>query len=70
LTKRRAAIYAFFNADPEIEFAKNGTPEYLAYCCANCGLKIRQGLKMADRGSTGEHQPILIKMSLTFDQGI
>ncbi|KAE9402042.1 hypothetical protein BT96DRAFT_816998, partial [Gymnopus androsaceus JB14] len=48
-----APIYAFFGADPEIEFANDGTAEYLVYSCTNCGEKKKQGLKTQDKGSTG-----------------
>ncbi|KAJ3819508.1 hypothetical protein EV361DRAFT_767377, partial [Lentinula raphanica] len=47
-------VYAFFNADPEIDFKKDGvTPEYLVFSCSHCGTKIRQGCQSADKGSTG-----------------
>ncbi|KAE9385013.1 hypothetical protein BT96DRAFT_841291, partial [Gymnopus androsaceus JB14] len=48
-----APIYAFFGADPEIEFANNGTAKYLVYACTNCRKKKKQGLKTQDKGSTG-----------------
>ncbi|KIK62194.1 hypothetical protein GYMLUDRAFT_58397 [Collybiopsis luxurians FD-317 M1] len=53
IAKRKAPVYAFFNAKPEIEFAKAGHTEYLVYSCANCSTMVKQGLKMADKGSTG-----------------
>lgn len=56
MKKRKAPIYAFFAADPEIEFGVNGTAEYLVYACTNCGEKKRQGLKTQDKGSTGQSQ--------------
>ncbi|KAJ3969897.1 hypothetical protein EV361DRAFT_803017, partial [Lentinula raphanica] len=46
-------VYAFFHAEPDIDFGKSNTPEYLVYRCTQCGEKIRQGLKTGDRGSTG-----------------
>ncbi|KAJ3753776.1 hypothetical protein EV360DRAFT_27774, partial [Lentinula raphanica] len=48
----KSAVYAFFHAEPEIEFAKDNTAEYLVYRCTNCSEKLRQGLKTGDRGST------------------
>ncbi|KAJ3770659.1 hypothetical protein FB446DRAFT_621962, partial [Lentinula raphanica] len=54
LTKRKSPIYAFFHAEPGMEFSKsNNKPDYLVYQCTNCGEKIRQGMKTGDRGSTG-----------------
>ncbi|KAJ3832396.1 hypothetical protein F5878DRAFT_499593, partial [Lentinula raphanica] len=47
-------VYAFFEAEPEIEFENNGvTPKYLIYTCSLCAIKIKQGCKTADKGSTG-----------------
>ena len=54
LKKWKAPIYAFFGANPEIEFANDGTAEYLVYSCMNCGEKKKQGLKTQDQGSTGQ----------------
>ncbi|KAJ3966202.1 hypothetical protein EV361DRAFT_777876, partial [Lentinula raphanica] len=46
-------VYAFFDAEPQIEYGKSDTPDYLVYRCTKCGEKLRQGLKTGDRGSTG-----------------
>ncbi|KAJ3764885.1 hypothetical protein FB446DRAFT_795604 [Lentinula raphanica] len=53
LMKRKSPVYAFFNAEPEIQFGENDEPKYLVYSCSHCGEKIRQGLQTGDRGSTG-----------------
>ncbi|KAJ3816882.1 hypothetical protein F5880DRAFT_1512252, partial [Lentinula raphanica] len=53
LTKRKLPVYAFFDAEPQIEYGKSDTPDYLVYRCTKCGEKLRQGLKTGDRGSTG-----------------
>ncbi|KAJ3965088.1 hypothetical protein EV361DRAFT_767112, partial [Lentinula raphanica] len=49
-----SSVYAFFNAEPEVEFARDEvTPEYLVFTCSHCATKIKQGLKTSDKGSTG-----------------
>ncbi|KAJ3764777.1 hypothetical protein FB446DRAFT_615116, partial [Lentinula raphanica] len=48
-----STVYAFYHAEPEIEFDKSESPVYLVYRCTKCGEKLRQGLKTGDRGSTG-----------------
>ncbi|KAJ3963276.1 hypothetical protein EV361DRAFT_875011, partial [Lentinula raphanica] len=47
LIKCKSPVYAFFDAEPQIEYGKSDTPDYL------CSEKLRQGLKTGDRGSTG-----------------
>ncbi|KAJ3963909.1 hypothetical protein EV361DRAFT_774365, partial [Lentinula raphanica] len=49
----KSTVYAFFRAEPEIEFAKDHSAAYLIFQCTNCGDKIRQGSKTGDRASTG-----------------
>ncbi|KAJ3816387.1 hypothetical protein F5880DRAFT_1494337 [Lentinula raphanica] len=53
LAKRKSTVYAFFDAQPEIQFARDHSAEYLLYRCSKCSETIRQGLKTGDRGSTG-----------------
>ncbi|KAJ3969708.1 hypothetical protein EV361DRAFT_997987 [Lentinula raphanica] len=53
IAKRKSTVYAFFRAEPEIEFAKDHSAAYLIFQCTNCGDKIRQGSKTGDRASTG-----------------
>jgi hypothetical protein len=62
LTKQKAAVYAFFKGDPKIEIGSNEMPAYLVYSCANCGQKVKQGLKTQDKGSTGEYQFLPTKL--------
>lgn len=58
LAKRKAPVYAFFEAEPAIQWAKDGkTAQYLEYSCTQCGMKIKQGLLTADRSSTSECLP-------------
>lgn len=53
IAKRKASIYAFFDAAPTIEWTKDGKRgEYLLYQCTQCGTKIRQGLLTSDKSST------------------
>lgn len=54
LLKRKAVIYAFFDAKPEFDFDSKGAVEYLSWRCTHCGKKIWQGTKMKDKGSTGQ----------------
>ncbi|KAJ3963357.1 hypothetical protein EV361DRAFT_874944 [Lentinula raphanica] len=53
LAKRKSVVYAFFHANPEIEFGKDNQADYVVYQCINCAEKVRQGMKTGDRGSTG-----------------
>ncbi|KAJ3963523.1 hypothetical protein EV361DRAFT_874798, partial [Lentinula raphanica] len=55
LTKRKSVVYAFFHAEPDIEFGKDNTADYVVYRCINCGEKVRQGMKTGDRGNLREH---------------
>ncbi|KAJ3751749.1 hypothetical protein EV360DRAFT_56386, partial [Lentinula raphanica] len=49
-----ASVYAFFSAEPVIEFEKDDvTPEYLVFTCSHCAVKVKQGLQTGDKGSTG-----------------
>ncbi|KAJ3965122.1 hypothetical protein EV361DRAFT_763883, partial [Lentinula raphanica] len=49
-----SSVYAFFDAEPEIEFENDEvSPEYLVFRCSHCGTKIRQGINTSDKGSTG-----------------
>ncbi|KAJ3833533.1 hypothetical protein F5878DRAFT_645856, partial [Lentinula raphanica] len=37
LTKRKSPVYAFFHAEPGMEFGEsNDKPDYLVYQCTNC----------------------------------
>ncbi|KAJ3758902.1 hypothetical protein EV360DRAFT_29620, partial [Lentinula raphanica] len=47
-----STVYSFFHAEPEVEFGKKNTADYLVFCCTQCGEKIRQGINTGDRGST------------------
>ncbi|KAJ3756476.1 hypothetical protein EV360DRAFT_16419, partial [Lentinula raphanica] len=49
----KSPVYAFFDAEPQIEYGKSDTPDYLVYRCTKCSEKLWQGLKTGDRGSTG-----------------
>ncbi|KAE9387866.1 hypothetical protein BT96DRAFT_837084 [Gymnopus androsaceus JB14] len=51
--KRKSPIYAFFNANPNVEFANDGMAEYLVFHCSTCRVPIKQGLKTSDKASTG-----------------
>ncbi|KAJ3764926.1 hypothetical protein FB446DRAFT_795566 [Lentinula raphanica] len=53
LAKRKSTVYTFFEAQPEIQFARDHSAEYPLYRCSKCSETIRQGLKTGDRGSTG-----------------
>ncbi|KAJ3765349.1 hypothetical protein FB446DRAFT_625756, partial [Lentinula raphanica] len=54
VARQKSSVYAFFNAEPEIEFDKDEvTPEYLVFRCTHCRTKIRQGINMSNKGSTG-----------------
>jgi len=53
LSRRKAPIYAFFDAEPTFEFDSEGTIEYLVWRCSHCGEVKRQGMKTKDKGSTG-----------------
>ncbi|KAF9040320.1 hypothetical protein BDP27DRAFT_1244652, partial [Rhodocollybia butyracea] len=48
-----APIYAFFHADPDVNFDSDGTAEYVTFSCAACRTQVRQGLKTTDKASTG-----------------
>ncbi|KAJ3969827.1 hypothetical protein EV361DRAFT_1034799 [Lentinula raphanica] len=52
LAKRKSPVYAFFDAEPQIDYDNTIEPKYLVYRCTKCGEKIRQGLQTGDRGST------------------
>ncbi|KAJ3836237.1 hypothetical protein EV361DRAFT_804856 [Lentinula raphanica] len=52
VAKRKSTVYSFFHAEPEVEFGKKNTADYLVFCCTQCGEKIRQGINTGDRGST------------------
>lgn len=55
MAKRKAGVYAFFDAEPVIEWTKDGRKaEYLLYRCTHCGQKIKQGLITSDKGSTSK----------------
>jgi len=54
LARRKAPIYAFFEASPDFEFGSDGTVEYLSWKCTHCGEKTRQGMKTKDKASTGQ----------------
>ncbi|KAE9389676.1 hypothetical protein BT96DRAFT_946696 [Gymnopus androsaceus JB14] len=53
LLKQKAPIYAFFNAEPEFEFADDGAVAYLMWKCMHCGEPVQQGMKTKDKGLTG-----------------
>ncbi|KAJ3965036.1 hypothetical protein EV361DRAFT_1021729 [Lentinula raphanica] len=53
LARRKSAVYAFFDANPEVEFDKSNEAEYIVYRCTKCKEKMRQGWKTGDKGSTG-----------------
>ncbi|KAJ3966678.1 hypothetical protein EV361DRAFT_551238 [Lentinula raphanica] len=54
VARRKSSIYAFFNAEPEIEFKKDGiSPDYLVFRCSQCATKVKQGINTSDKGSTG-----------------
>ncbi|KAJ3831541.1 hypothetical protein F5878DRAFT_549418 [Lentinula raphanica] len=53
LAKCKSTVYTFFEAQPEIQFARDHLAEYLLYRCSKCSETIRQGLKTGDQGSTG-----------------
>ncbi|KAJ3831283.1 hypothetical protein EV361DRAFT_810309 [Lentinula raphanica] len=54
VARRKSTVYAFFNAEPELEFGKDGiTVDYLVFTCSQCRTKIKQGWKTLDKGSTG-----------------
>ncbi|KAJ3766645.1 hypothetical protein FB446DRAFT_708461 [Lentinula raphanica] len=45
LAKQKLTVYAFFDAEPGIEFKKDGvSPDYLIFRCSHCATKIRQGV--------------------------
>ncbi|KAJ3767727.1 hypothetical protein FB446DRAFT_618392, partial [Lentinula raphanica] len=47
-------IYAFYSAEPEIEFKKDGvTPDYFVFTCGLCAFKVKQGIQTGDKESTG-----------------
>ncbi|KAE9392697.1 hypothetical protein BT96DRAFT_748908, partial [Gymnopus androsaceus JB14] len=48
-----APVYAFFNPEPDIEFANDGTAEYIVFSCTMCRSLVKQGLKTSDKSSTG-----------------
>ncbi|KAJ3832579.1 hypothetical protein F5878DRAFT_499240, partial [Lentinula raphanica] len=50
-----SVVYAFFHAEPDIEFGKDNTADYVVYRCINCGEKVRQGMKTGDR----ENSPVM-----------
>ncbi|KAJ3833600.1 hypothetical protein F5878DRAFT_699347 [Lentinula raphanica] len=52
LARRKSAVYAFFDANPEVEFDKSNEAEYIVYRCTKCKEKMRQGWKTGDKGST------------------
>ncbi|KAF9036401.1 hypothetical protein BDP27DRAFT_1528361, partial [Rhodocollybia butyracea] len=49
----KAPIYAFFHADPDVDFDNDGTAEYVTFSCAACRTQVRQGHKTTDKASTG-----------------
>ncbi|KAJ3831884.1 hypothetical protein F5878DRAFT_667091 [Lentinula raphanica] len=41
LAKRKSTVYAFFDAQPEIQFARDHSAEYLLYRCSKCSESLR-----------------------------
>ncbi|KAJ3819039.1 hypothetical protein F5880DRAFT_1679948 [Lentinula raphanica] len=67
LARRKSAVYAFFDANPEVEFDKSNEAEYIVYRCTKCKEKMRQGWKTGDKGSTGMlSQPAQLKEHKTY----
>ncbi|KAJ3766744.1 hypothetical protein FB446DRAFT_708378 [Lentinula raphanica] len=51
---RKLTVYAFFDAEPELQFGKDGTTvDYLVFTCTQCRTKIKQGRHTSDKGLTG-----------------
>ncbi|KAF9064680.1 hypothetical protein BDP27DRAFT_1155391, partial [Rhodocollybia butyracea] len=51
--KHKAPIYAFYNAEPDIEFDDDGTAQYIIFSCSACCTHVKQGLKSSDKALTG-----------------
>ncbi|KAE9397066.1 hypothetical protein BT96DRAFT_996147 [Gymnopus androsaceus JB14] len=51
--KRKSPIYAFFNAEPDVEFDNAGTASYIVFHCSTCRAQVKQGLQTSDKASTG-----------------
>ncbi|KAJ3739139.1 hypothetical protein EV360DRAFT_5429, partial [Lentinula raphanica] len=52
--RQKSTVYAFFDAEPELQFGKDSTMvDYLVFTCTQCRTKIKQGRHTSDKGSTG-----------------
>ncbi|KAE9389052.1 hypothetical protein BT96DRAFT_769639, partial [Gymnopus androsaceus JB14] len=42
--KRKSPIYAFFNAEPDVEFDDASTASYIVFHCSTCRAQVKQDL--------------------------